>query len=146
MFIIGFYISSYLVNSSLKNLKQKYAETSRQMHTVHTDVWCAYTEVKQCESVDLQDRSSALVVLPLALRPERPLLTFRDFPSERLPEEAETLAIRPRSGTDSSRSWQPFKHTSNRPEKQEEHFIDQFSLSKFKWQTVICLREKKQMF
>lgn len=71
-------------------------------------------------SVNLQDKSSALVVLPLVLRPDRPALTFRDFASEGLPGMAGTLVTRPRPGTHSKRSWQPIKHTSSRPE--EQHF------------------------
>lgn len=85
-------------------------------------------------SVDLQESSSALVVLPLVLRTDRPALTFRDFPSERLTGEAETLVSGLRPGTDSNRSWQPIKHTSNRPE--EKHF--QFSLEK---NTILSLME-----
>lgn len=46
----------------------------------------------QSQSVNLQDSSSALVVFPLTLRPDAPLLTFTDLLSDRLPEVAEALA------------------------------------------------------
>lgn len=65
-----------------------------------------------------QDSSSALLVLPLVLRTDRPALTFRDFPSEK----PEVPVTRPRPGMDSIRSWQPIRHTSNRPETQSNNF------------------------
>lgn len=103
--------------------------------------WMTYTQKQNNQqsigcSTNLQESSSALAVLPAALRPERPDLTFIDLPSERLPGVAEALSTRLRPGTHSKRSWQPFKHTSKRPE-------DRISIIQ-SWQNTSVENSKKE--
>lgn len=74
------------------------------------------------KDMDLQDRSSALLIFP-PLRVDRPLLSLPDLLSERLLGVAPGPGTWLRPGMHSNRSWQPFTHTSSRPDG------DSFSLS-----------------